>query len=942
MSFGQGDSADMKNRELLERISKAEDDLRHVITNRESDLGNSKVYSSSRTSELVGSRAHPSQTFAALEHEESLARDRWRSEIMARQSGLGLDSTRPLEQTRPAGSPHSIPIAREDVKGVAEAIMLKAADRYQNSLNVNSMAHKLAGTPYADFATWFENAVDMEGSDTLSIQQLDAVVGQYLQECSDDSTIAKAIQAGGHPESPFVEGRPMMGQATPMDNAVGTANEDLVSFIQHSKPAMPESPKRSALGKVLLHMTVEIGDGRSDIIRVHEGDDARTLADEFCQHHDLSVNVVRPLADHIKANLEKLRAPLASPKRAPQQPEVQRSMGPRVDGEAVGKRLADTPTRTPRMSMDPSKLMMPAAANFYDDEEDGLPDHLDELAMSPATTTAVRKMTESKNTAKMRNSAHAFSPTLDDRSRKTAERMKKSRSSKGDVFARLNREAEERRRKHEEAVEARAEEEDAKIQDDIKRERMLRGKNAANAGTPRSGGRKNVGLELYKQAEELENRRKKKCEDAQAEKIKKEQQFYESRGVPKGTPKISSLAKHTAPRVMKDWDGSEKKKRLDDMRKRQAESEMSECTFDVGATIAQSEEMGFGQRSQKLVNKLVQDSGEEEADRFEALYSDAKQRQLRTEFYDNYFPEEETFHPDIGSNKYRGPSDPSEDAFINRLTYSKQVTPAAELEAVDAATGQPLFHPRTGRAPYFNRNAADLPIGDYLYASALEQDEEKQRKRMESEIQMMESANTAKASANSMMLAEGVRRRRLREIFEMIDTDADGIIDPEAANMAGVQGLLPEDVANEIVPVVIGVAQPLDFEQFFQVLSMEHNYTQTGPRQYLVPERLRHLRAVEEYIMGKEGAAYNPTVSTKSRILAESQRKHRHGSLHDALSEEGQIWDERRRNASEQKAAEDLAKCTFMPNKHLDRVSKRASPNPDEVTRRLSQPTRRS
>ena len=79
----------------------------------------------------------------------------------------------------------------------------------------------------------------------------------------------------------------------------------------------------------------------------------------------------------------------------------------------------------------------------------------------------------------------------------------------------------------------------------------------------------------------------------------------------------------------------------------------------------------------------------------------------------------------------------------------------------------------------------------------------------------------------------------------------------------------------------------------------------------------------------------------KSKILAQNQRKHRHGSLHDALSEEGQIWDERRRNASEQKAAQDLAKCTFMPNAHLQRVAARGAANPDEVTRRLSQPSRR-
>merc|ERR1711966_484489 len=99
---------------------------------------------------------------------------------------------------------------------------------------------------------------------------------------------------------------------------------------------------------------------------------------------------------------------------------------------------------------------------------------------------------------------------------------------------------------------------------------------------------------------------------------------------------------------MKDWDGTEKKKRLDEMRKKQAEDEMAECTFDIATTIQNSHDMGYGQRSGKLINQLVRDAGEEDGDRFEALYNDAKQRQLRTEQYENWFPDEQTFHPDIG------------------------------------------------------------------------------------------------------------------------------------------------------------------------------------------------------------------------------------------------------------------------------------------------------
>lgn len=38
------------------------------------------------------------------------------------------------------------------------------------------------------------------------------------------------------------------------------------------------------------------------------------------------------------------------------------------------------------------------------------------------------------------------------------------------------------------------------------------------------------------------------------------------------------------------------------------------------------------------------------------------------------------------------------------------------IDQCDPATGQPLFQPRTGRAPTNARNAAHLPIGDFLYS----------------------------------------------------------------------------------------------------------------------------------------------------------------------------------------------------------------------------------
>jgi hypothetical protein len=905
------------------------------------------------------------------EHEEAIARDRWRNELEERMSafgntqplGTGFASTTAIWDQGPPTSPHGGEIAREDIKGVAQAIMGRAGTG--DSLLVATMGQNLQNSPYGDFAAWFDAAVDMEGADSLSMNQLEAVVGQYLQE-SAESNVAKALHAGGPADSPFVDGNYAQSQATPNENAVGTRAGDLVSFIQQSKHREATSPSKASkpLGKVMLHMTVEIGDGRSDTIDVREGDEPRALADAFCRYHDLSVNVVEPLADHIKANIAQIRAPLESPKKVPQpSPSPSAGSSPakskkRVNGAEVGRRLTETPTRLPRASMDPSSRMMPASASGEDGwmrvyQETGTidPDHIDELAMSPSTTNAVRRHITEKN-ANSKKASMVPTP-LKEKTHQTADRMRAARGKKSrDVCQKLYKEAATRQQKRETDIEQKMLDDEKKIADEIKRERQLAGRNNKNAQQDYGEQRDDVGDRLYKQGIEKRNEHKAKCEAAAKKKMEDEvaATVREIPGKPGqttkakikvGKPLITNKAKSMQSRVLKDWDGTERKKRLDELRKQQAGDEMAECTFDIKTTIQNSEEMGYGSRSEKLVQKMVNDAGQEEGNRFEVLYQDAKYRQLRTEQYENWFPQDETFHPDIGANKYRPSNDASEEDFINRLTYSKQMTPAAELQDRDVQTGQPLFHPRTGRAPLFNRNAADLPIGDYLYASGLELEDEKERRRFEAEQDMVETVNESKVSMNSQLLSEGMRRRRLREVFEMIDTDADGIIDPDSANAAGVEGLLPEDIANEVIPVVVGTGQPLTFEQFYQLASTEIAYTQTGPRQYLVPERLRHLRALEDYIMSKEGAPYNPKVSIKSKNLAEKTRKHRHGSLHDALSEEGQIWDERRRNASEQKAAADLADCTFMPNAHLSRVSARGTPNPDEVTRRLSQPARR-
>ena len=53
-------------------------------------------------------------------------------------------------------------------------------------------------------------------------------------------------------------------------------------------------------------MTVDIGDGRSDTITVREEDSYVDLAKQFQDKHGLIADVIEPLAEHIKFNVEKV------------------------------------------------------------------------------------------------------------------------------------------------------------------------------------------------------------------------------------------------------------------------------------------------------------------------------------------------------------------------------------------------------------------------------------------------------------------------------------------------------------------------------------------------------------------------------------------------------------------------------------------------------------
>ncbi|KAL0248885.1 hypothetical protein GEMRC1_004119 [Eukaryota sp. GEM-RC1] len=112
-------------------------------------------------------------------------------------------------------------------------------------------------------------------------------------------------------------------QSAIMSPNAGTPKRDLVETVRSPQsysssprpsPSVSRSPKSGIVGsrgsgKVILIMTVDIGDGRVASIEVKEFSNHYELAREFCVAHSLPKDVIGPLSLKIKENVQNLKEP---------------------------------------------------------------------------------------------------------------------------------------------------------------------------------------------------------------------------------------------------------------------------------------------------------------------------------------------------------------------------------------------------------------------------------------------------------------------------------------------------------------------------------------------------------------------------------------------------------------------------------------------------------
>ena len=278
------------------------------------------------------------------------------------------------------------------------------------------------------------------------------------------------------------------------------------------------------------------------------------------------------------------------------------------------------------------------------------------------------------------------------------------------------------------------------------------------------------------------------------------------------------------------------------------------------------------------------------------------------------------FQPEISTSR-RTP--PSRYPVVERLTTTRAAgTNGAkddDLE-LDPETGQRWFHPRVGRAPIVSRNASNLPIGDFLYASrgnmaALR--ENQQEAREERRVAHMKSAT--RVSLYSAQLAERRETRRSQALFRDLcdltshvkhpDKDKSSLDKPEllldiAHSLT--HESLPADIQSVLRTVMRSRSRSnvLSCEDFVSLVRHEHWTSDLRKTKRLTFEDVRIEEEEEEEL------TFRPTIDPVSSAMM----KDRHGpEIFESLYQDhARNQDQhQRRLARDQEQFE--AECPFRP-----------------------------
>ncbi|GIQ88627.1 hypothetical protein KIPB_010922, partial [Kipferlia bialata] len=418
-----------------------------------------------------------------------------------------------------------------------------------------------------------------------------------------------------------------------------------------------------------------------------------------------------------------------------------------------------------------------------------------------------------------------FSPHLHaKKERKTQTSHAKPHSSSADgystVFQRLHTQAQARQRR---LNEKRAKAVESEIKSCVGRpelSRMTRGMTESR----NSDGYANYGERLYQEAQQREETHKAKVKALKEQEEQEEVQHPFKPVISKMAQKLDLGAEDTFHRQEKL--NEQAKTKLVARRAEADEAELDGCTFKP--TI--NENAPATRRALK---------GREDSATHELLYKDAERRLQRQREYTHWFPADQTFHPDTtNTTRYLENRQRQEDGRvvpglehdpetrIERLMASKEQR-EQRLQQLRMETEEPP-QPRTHVQPQ-----RGMATTEYLYQNRHEAEAIRQRLVEEADARAALLSSVIHTPHSSEQILRQFRRRRFHSIFQTLDTDEDGVIEPYSAEW----GLIPEDdVRRDVADALSHVDQPIGLSDFVAIVEADIQRRQF-PRKWLIPQR---------------------------------------------------------------------------------------------------------
>ena len=185
---------------------------------------------------------------------------------------------------------------------------------------------------------------------------------------------------------------------------------------------------------------------------------------------------------------------------------------------------------------------------------------------------------------------------------------------------------------------------------------------------------------------------------------------------------------------------------------------------------------------------------------------------------------------------------------------------------------------------------------------------DQRRAELEAAQKREADAALAGASQRSAALAEARRRRRFSHIFHALDVRGAGVLDMWAAASDAAAALHPEIASDVELAARLAERPVVDENTFCALMDDAVRGSNTGPRGYLAAS-VAHNGGVDD------APTFAPQVHERAPELAAALARRRPAGepLHASLAREAAAAEKRRQQAVAQRAAAELAECTFAP-----------------------------